>query len=571
MKRRWLWLLLAGIAVITLVSVWWRPPLVSVAEGSLLRIDLSGEYVDAPSNPVLARLFGRRQSSLLGLLSELKKVERDPRIETVLFDMSGISAGWGKAEEIRSAIRRLDEVGKKTVAYLELETLGANLDYWIASAAGEIVLAPASRSALLGLASEYLFLGGALEKIGIEIEYERIGRYKSAVEAYGESKMSDANREMSNALLDSVDGRFVAGIAEGRGLSEDEVRAAIDVGPTTPEQLLELGLADQIAFYDEWLEEAGDPPVIEGSSYAAVDPSALGFGVEAQMAIVYGSGAVVTGSGDVTRGGDRVLAADTVAGAILEAAEDPDIEAILFRVDSPGGSPLASDIVWRAIARAREMGKPVVASFSDVAASGGYYVACGADKIVANATSITGSIGVFVLRPVLGGLLDKLGVGVETLTRGQRADLLLGSEPLSPGAREVLEKDVRRIYDLFVSRVAEGRGLEVEAVDAVARGRVWTGEQALDNGLIDAVGGLRTAIREAKILIGLDPGADVLILQYPPPRPLAEQLAEAFGLGVRASQPELPLPSGVRRWLRTVEALPLGAPLLIPPFLTEIH
>ena len=311
--------------------------------------------------------------------------------------------------------------------------------------------------------------------------------------------------------------------------------------------------------------------MITSEEYAGVDPASLGFGVEAQLAIVYGAGAVVTGSGEVTRGGDRVLAADTVAQAITDAADDPDIQAILFRVDSPGGSPLASDIVWRAISRARAKGKPVVASFSDVAASGGYYVACGADKIVANATSITGSIGVFVLRPVIGGLLDKLGIGVETLTRGARADLLLGTEPLSPGARRVLEKDVRRIYDLFVSRVAEGRGLSTEAVDAVARGRVWTGEQALEQGLIDAVGGLRTAIRETKLLIGLDPEADVLILQYPPPRPLAEQIAEALGLGVRALQPGLPLPRGVRQLLATVEALPLGAPLLIPPFLADIH
>ena len=266
-----------------------------------------------------------------------------------------------------------------------------------------------------------------------------------------------------------------------------------------------------------------------------------------------------------------MLASTTVARAIDEASQDEDIEAILFRIDSPGGSALASDIVWRATQRARERGVPVVASLSDVAASGGYYVAAGADKIVAQRGTLTGSIGVFVLRPIVGGLFDKLGIGVEALTRGAHADLLLSTEPLSPGARSRMREEVRAVYDLFVSRVAAGRDMEPAAVDAVGRGRVFTGEQAYEAGLVDALGGFRDAVREAKLAAGLAEDADVTLVPYPPPQPLAEQLMETLGVRVAALAPRLPHPAPVAAMLDTLTILPTGTPLLLPPFFPEIH
>ncbi len=566
--RRGPWRFLILVALLVAGVAFWafgRGP--ELAPGTQLVLEIRGTYVDAPVNPVLARLFGRAERTLIGALSEMSKAERDDRITSVLIEVGGLDVGWGKASELRSAIARLGDAGKRTTVYLELESLSANLEYYVATAADEIVMAPASRSVLPGLAAEYFFLGGLFEKVGVDVEYERIGRYKSAVESYAETGMSDANREMTRALLDSIDARFVGAVAEGRELAPGAVEALIDEAPSTPERLVELGLVDRVAHRDELLAE----PRIDAAQWAAIAFEDVGFDPQANFALVYGSGPVVTGSGDVSRQGNPVLAADTVAQAIEDASKAEDIEAIVFRVDSPGGSPLASDIVWRAIARARDRGTPVVASFSDVAASGGYYVACGADRIVSQPTTYTGSIGVFVLRPVLGGLLDKLDIGVESMQRGKRADLLLSAEPLSPGARQVLREDVRRIYDLFVQRVAEGRGLETSEVDAVGRGRVFTGEQARDAGLVDVLGGLRDAVTEAKLLAGLDPDTDVLLMTYPPPRPLADQIAEALGLVRVAATPELPLPRGLARTLALLGDLPPGAPLLVPPGLAEIR
>ena len=578
MRKAWRWIiayLLIGLAV-----MWWLSgggP--TIVDGSTLVLRVRGEYVDGPVNPVLARLFGRREQSLLSFLQQLAKAERDARIDTVILRIAGFQAGWGKADEIRAAIERVSAEGRRTVAYLEIEKLGGNREYYMATAADEIVMAPAARNPLVGLAAEYLFLGGLFEKIGVEMEYERIGEYKSAVEAYAESKMSDANREMSAALLDSIDERFISAIAQARDMTEEEVRAVIDEGPSASERMLELGLVDRVAFLDELIGDLPDEQYVSIEEYAQVDAESLGFEAQASFALVYGSGAVVTGDGALTRSGQSVLASDTVARAIEDASKDPAISAIVFRVDSPGGSPLASDVVWRAIERARARGKPVVASFSDVAASGGYYVACGADRIVSQPTTFTGSIGVFVIRPVLGGLLERLGIGVETMTRGSRANLLLASEPLSPGSREVLRKDVRSVYELFVDRVAKGRDMEPEAVNRVGRGRVWTGSQAVEVGLVDVLGGLRTAVLEAKQLVGLDPDADVDLRIFPPPRPLAAQIAEAFGLAalyaagdvVRTSLPDLPLSEALRSLLSAVGELPAGAPLLIPPGMLDIH
>jgi protease-4 len=297
---------------------------------------------------------------------------------------------------------------------------------------------------------------------------------------------------------------------------------------------------------------------------------------------VQASGAVVTGRGSTTSRGEPVMSSDTIAGAIRDAAKDPEIEAIVFRIDSPGGSPLASDLIWRAVRDARDQGKPVIASLSSAAASGGYYVASAADRIVSQPTTFTGSIGVFVIRPAVGGLLEKLGVGVEAITRGARADLLLSADQLSPGARDVLQRDVQAVYDLFVSRVSEGRGLPPERVDELGRGRVWTGAQALENGLVDALGGVHEAVREAKEQVGIEADADVLLIPFPQPQQLADQVSELLRTGLRAAAPTLPtpgslaaagvpMPGSLHRLLAAAAELPKGTPLLIPAAWVEVR
>ena len=570
MSRRWLWIALLGVLALLLL---WQRGGPSVADGTWLVVEFSGEYVEAQESPLSARLLGRTERPIAGVLSELSKAERDPRIAGVAIRIRGLGGGWAKARELRRAIERLRENGKRTVAYLELEKYGANREFYVASAADRVVAAPASRNPFVGFAGEYFFLAGFFEKLGVDVTYERIGKYKTAAEQFGESAMSEPNREMSESLLDSIADRFVADLAESRGMEPGRVAEIIDLAPSTPAAWLETGLIDEVGWLADALEAEGDPPTIKPGAYAAVPAESVGWSPVASFALIYGAGPVVVGDAGRGVGGGPVFSSGAVSDAIDAAIADPEIRAILFRIDSPGGSPLASDLVWHAVQRARDAGKPVVASMSDVAASGGYYAAAGADRIVAEPGTLTGSIGVFVLRPILEGMLEKLGVGYAALTRGEHAELLLSARPLSPASKARMREEVESIYRLFLERVAAGRDMTTDEVDQVAQGRVWTGEQALDVGLVDALGGLREAAREAKALVGLEPDDDVYLVPYPPPKPLFVQLTEVMDVSIRARVRAAlpPLPEGARHVGRLLRALPAGTPVLVPPVLPEVR
>jgi protease-4 len=279
---------------------------------------------------------------------------------------------------------------------------------------------------------------------------------------------------------------------------------------------------------------------------------------------------VVQGKGSISPSGSLVLAADTVSEALEDAAEDESIDAIVFRVDSPGGSALASDLVWRAAEKARSKGKPLIASFSDVAASGGYYVAAGADAIVASPTSITGSIGVFALRPVISGLLEKLDVGFDSLVRSPHADIQLSTRPLTAESRARMRAEVASIYDLFLARVDAGRSLDRDAVDAVGQGRVWTGAQAAEVGLVDSLGGLRAAVKEGKRRLEIDEDADVALVVFPAPRSLVEQIEETLR-GARAELWPSALAGATRELQPWLEALERGGTLALMPFAIDVR
>jgi protease-4 len=558
------------LALIAL-ALWWFLPSQGprIQPGSTLVVELSGEYVEAAEPSLLARLLGDGRHSFVALLSELRKAERDDRLAVVLLRVRDVEIGWAKAQELRAAIQALRARGRRVIAYLETTKLGANVEYYVAAAANEVRSAPATRSPMIGLAAEYVFLGGLWEKLGVGVEVERVGEFKGAAETLAERKMSAPNREMANSLLDSIDGQFVTGIAESRRLEPAAVRRAIDEAPISPEQMKQLQLIDGIQFWDELEGElGGEDKMVEAEDYARVDPRLVGFSPTTRFALIYGSGNVVVGRGTASRSGSPIFASDTLTQALADAAKDAGIKAIILRIDSPGGSPLAADQIWRATRQARAQGKPVIVSCSDLAASAAYYVAAGADAIVAQPGSLTGSIGVFVLRPALRGLLEKLDIGVETLTRGGYASLLLSSEPLTERTRGWLHAEVASIYDLFLSRVSEGRDLTVEQVDAVARGRVWTGEQAVGNGLIDEIGGLRVAVRRALAQLKLDPETDVALVAFPAPVSLAEQLDETLHNLTAGADP---LGSVLRRAEPWLEAMRAGTPALLPSFIPTIR
>jgi protease-4 len=561
------------LVVLALVASWFWPGRGPTIEpGSALVLEIEGAYIEGAEAPLLARLAGSPGKPFVALLSELSKAERDERLTTIILRIRDLEIGWAKAQELRDAIASATRRGRHTVAWLEIASFGANLEYFVASAADEVYAAPATRAPVVGLAAEYLFLGGLLERLGVELEVERIGRFKSAVETIAGREMSESMREMANALLDSIDEQFVAGIGESRELPADSVRRAIAAAPVEPAEMQQWGLIDGALHWDELLAKLGDPTLVEARDYAAVDPADVGFAPVARFALIYGSGSVVVGRGSNSPSGSLVLAADTVSEAFEDAAEDDSIGAIVFRIDSPGGSALASDLVWRAADRARANGKPLIASFSDVAASGGYYVAAGADAIVASPGSITGSIGVFALRPVIAGVFEKLDIGFDSLVRAPHAELQLATRKLSPESRARMSAEVASIYDLFVERVDQGRELDRAGVDAVGQGRVWTGAQAAEIGLVDTLGGLRAAVREGKRRLELDEDADVALVVFPAPRSIVEQVEDALrGARVGALLPSTPLAGIARRAEPWLEALESDGPLALLPFALEIR
>ncbi|HEY8493779.1 MAG TPA: signal peptide peptidase SppA [Myxococcota bacterium] len=572
---RWtLLVILALLAIGWLVQRFQQP---GIEPGSALLVRLEGEYVEAPEAPRFAELFGFSRRSFVSLLSELRKAQRDERIAHVVLEIGDLEIGWAKAQELRAAIQDLRTAGRHPVALLGVGGFGANLEYYVASAAEQVHLQPGSGPPLIGLAEEHLFLGGLWERIGIAMEVGQAGAYKGAAEQIAGTEMSEAYREQAAALLDSIDAQFVAGIAEARGLDEAAVRAALAEASSDPEVLRAQRLIDGVATRAELLEQLGRPKLVKPEEYAAVDPASVGFRPAATFALVYASGAVVTGEGQATRTGQPVAAAGTIVDALERAAKDDAVRAIVLRVDSPGGGSYPSELIWRAVRKARER-KPVVASFSDYAASGGYYLSSAADAVVAAPGTITGSIGVFAVRPALGGLYERIGVHSASMQRAPHAELNLSAPTLSEDTAAWLDREVREVYELFLSRVAEGRGVGTEAIDAVAQGRVWTGEQAAERGLVDRLGGLRAAVELAKERLGIAPEADVALALYPPPRPLAEQIAEALRMSAaQAAQAALPVDAaGVSRALAGrlgtwLAALAEGGALLLPEVWIEIR
>jgi len=568
------------LAIVVLLGIGWlvermRQP--GVAQGSALVLRLEGEYLEAPDAPLVAQLLGMQQQSFVGLLSELRKAQRDARIGHVVLEIGDLRIGWGKAQELRDAIRDLREAGRHPVALLGVGGFGANLEYYVASAAEQVYLLPGSGPPLIGLAEEHLFLGGLWQRFGISMAVGKAGIYKGAAEQIAGVEMSEPYREQAESLLDSVDAQFVAGIAGSRGLDEPAVRAALAEAASSPEKLAASRLIDGDLTRAELVAKLGGPALVKAEDYAAVDAASVGFDPVATFALVYASGAVVSGEGRATRTGRPVAAADTITEALEKAAGDDDVKAIVLRVDSPGGGSFPSELIWRAVRKAREK-KPVVASFSDYAASGGYYLSSGADAVVAEPGTITGSIGVFAVRPALGGLYQRFGVHTATMQRAPHAELNLSTPPLSEDTQAWLDHEVKEVYGLFLERVAEGRGVAPAAVDEVAQGRVWTGVQAGERGLVDRLGGLRAAVQLAKEKVGIAADADVALAVYPLPKPLAEQLGEALRLSAaRAAAAALPfdaeqlsatLAGRIGAWLG---ALGEGGALLVPPVWVEIQ
>ncbi|HVP68481.1 MAG TPA: signal peptide peptidase SppA [Anaeromyxobacteraceae bacterium] len=472
-------------------------------------VDLDAE-LRPPS--LLETILGATGDRYGALLKKLRRLENDPSVSGVLLEVGPVPVGLARTEELRQAVHRLS--GRKPVV-ASISSLGGSKAYWLGCAATEVYAAPGSVVVAKGLASTSFFLRGGLGKLGIAVESVAAGRYKSAPDALTRSSPSDAQREATASILDSEYDILVKGIARDRRLPEPKVRELLDVGVFTAEEAKRESLLDGALWPDE-VERRARQLAGGGNVTGRFDESPRRasdrWGPEPYIAVVPVEGAIAAGANRREAfTGTAIAGSDTVAKLIREAASDPLAKAIVLRVDSPGGDGFASDLVWRAVVEARRRGKPVVASMADVAASGGYLVSVAADAIVAEPATLTGSIGVFALKPDVSGLLEKLGVTVWSEQRGKNARIDSYVKAWTPEERQLVERQVRAFYDQFVAKVADGRHLSREDVDRVAQGRVWTGEQALARKLVDRLGGLEDAVALARDLAGVSPGADVAV------------------------------------------------------------
>ena len=504
----------------------------SIPDPGVLVVELTGDLEEAPPTDNLSRMFARGPA-LATVVLQLEKASADDRIVGVVLHLRRLLIGYARLQELRDAVIRVRISGKPVVALLDLSTFNATREVYLASAADQVYVVPGYLGPLAGVAAEFFHLGGMFAKAGVEVEYESVGIYKSAPEALAERRMSEPARRMMTELLDGLFDQILAGIAEGRNLDVDAVRALVDEAPATSAEYLAAGLADGVAGRADLLERAGFEEGVEEvelDDYLAVDPRDLGLRDGPAIALVFGDGNVVQARQRGVRAGH--FSADTLASALMEAAERDDVRAIVFRINSPGGSPLASEQLWQTLREVRKR-KPIVVSMGDAAASGGYYVASAADAIVAEPATQTGSIGIFFMRIALGGLYRKLDINSEVMTRGRYAGILASSKGLTAGERALTHAFLEAQYREFLDRVSRGRGLSTEEVDAVGQGRVWLGSAARKNGLVDELGGIHVAIARAKAEAGIPPEVDPRRIVLPGPRSFSAQLGDLLSSGAR--------------------------------------
>ncbi|WP_343602118.1 signal peptide peptidase SppA [Mycobacterium sp.] len=570
-----------------------------VPGGCVLELDLHSLPPETSGFDPLAIISGGgRPLTLRETVAAIARAADDKRVAGLIARVQLSAAAAGPVQELRDAVAAFT-AAKPSLAWAE--TYPGTMSYYLASAFGELWMQPSGTVGLIGFATNALFLHDALDKAGIEAQFVARGEYKSAANLFTQDRYTDAHREADHRLLQSLHAQVWQAVAESRGIDVETVDALADRAPLLRDDALASGLIDRIGFRDEAYAriaeltgaegvspDSGDadtdgaPPRLYLTRYARAcapraappSPPLPGRKPKPSIAVVTVAGPIVSGRG-APRGlpfGSPSAGGDTIAAALREAAADDSVSAIVLRVDSPGGLVTASETIWRAVTAARRHGKPVVASMGAVAASGGYYITTAADVIVANPGTITGSIGVVTGKLVARDLKDRLGVGSDAVRTNANADAWSINARFTPDQQAQVEAEADLFYRDFVARVADGRAMSLQAVDEVARGRVWTGADALERGLVDSLGGLGAALRRAKVLAGLDEDADVRLVGYPGmslreflrPRPSSQPAATtvADALGALMVRSVAGLIEQAERTLTGASALWLGEPRL---------
>ena len=499
----------------------------------LAHIAIKGQL---PESPGQMTLFGDLGTDLRKTIARLDKTAQDDRIAGVILEIRPAALARGKLNELSAAIHRVRSSGKKVYAHLE-RAVGAQ--YLLATACDEIVMPESGVILIPGIHAEFGYYKDMLEKLGIEADMLHVGDYKGAAEPLTRRSMSESVKKNMTAMVDDLFDQMITRIASNRSLKIDEVRAQVDKGLLLPEEAREAGLIDRVAypdaFRDSLSQEYNADKLVYVMNYAKkkIDsdfsgPMGMiklfqailgtgagdGSGKGPKIAIVYAVGPIMSGKSQNDPFSGQIMGSDTIVKALHEAADDENVKAIVLRVNSPGGSALASDLIWRAT---QAIDKPIVASMGDVAGSGGYYISMGADRIVAEPGTITGSIGVVGGKFNISGLYDKIGITTDVISRGKNSGMFSSTTNFSDSERQVVSDMMHDVYRLFTSKAAEGRGMSLEKLEALAGGQVYTGRDAKRNGLVDQLGTLRDAIQLAKQLAGIDPDEKALLKVLPEP------------------------------------------------------
>ena len=514
--------------VLVIVFIFYLIPkeeVVVVKDNSVLKIEFKDPILDRTSdNPFsdIDLLNSSTEGSVefKDILDNIEKAKNDDKIKGIYLNFSSVNAGFSQIEEIHNKLLEFKESGKFIYAYADSYNQSA---YYLASVSDKIVLNPEGIIELKGLSAEIMFYKGLMDKLGIEAQIIRHGKFKGAVEPFMYNQMSNENREQIEKLLNSISDYMIDGIAtEREGITSEEIHKMINnMYLSSARKCLESGIIDKIAYQDQILSDLEDKSEHEITliDYMKVKNPKTSVS-DNKIAIIYATGEINTGKGSY-----NTIGSETTIEAIREASEDENVKAIVLRVNSPGGSALASEIIWREINLAKQK-KKVVVSMGDYAASGGYYIACNADKIFANNSTLTGSIGVFGIVPNTKNFLnEKLGVYIETVKTHKHSDIANGYRKLSDDELNVIQNSVEDIYETFITHVSEGRGIPVRKVDEIGQGRVWSGADALSIGLIDEIGGLEDAIASAADLSDLE---DYRIITLPKKTDMFEEFIESF-------------------------------------------
>ncbi len=491
----------------------------------VLTLNLDEAVSEGRAQRGLASFGLKAQPRMQDMVIALRRAKDDPRVVALRATMSTSPMGLAQMQDVRDMIAEFETSGKPTYLFSETmgETVGAMSSYYLASAFDNIWVQPSGTVGVAGIGTEEMFFKDFLDRFGIKAAFLQRKEYKSAGEALTNSSMSPANREALQALLGSWFDQMIAGIAEARKLAPEDVRAMIDRGPLMAAEARDGKLVDHLGYRDEF-DAAVNTRTADASDLDVAEYLDLGFtakGTSKKIAMINAVGTIVRGDEKDDQGlfnSSTGVRSGIMAKAVRDALEDDDIAAILIRVDSPGGSYVASDTIWREIVKAKEKKKPVIVSMGNVAASGGYFIAMPADRIFAQPATVTGSIGVVLGKVVIGGALEKLDINWDRVTFGESAGIFSSTTDFSPQHLARLNQMIDATYADFTTKAAQGRGKSLEEIEKVARGRVWSGEDALAGGLVDEMGGLSKAIDYTKTRVGLQPTDTLELVAFPKPK-----------------------------------------------------